>query len=112
MEMCVWTGHSSSILSNFGRTMQSDMTSGHLAAGTWKPQKGPKAAVTHATYPLFSGNVVASSAVIRASGTLHTRGKIRKPMMARRGPPALTASYRAEMAEIRNVRASPGNSAS
>lgn len=31
---------------------------------TWNPQKGPNAAVTQATYPLFSGNVVASSACV------------------------------------------------
>lgn len=79
-----------------------DAVAGQLAHGdncsigirriTWKPQKGPKAAVTHATYPLFSGNVVANSAVIRASGTLQMRGRIRNPRIASSGPPALTAS--------------------
>jgi len=42
---------------------------------------------------LFSGNIVAHSAVIRASGTLHTRGRMMKPRMVKRGPPEDTASF-------------------
>ena len=53
---------------------------------------GPKAAVTQATYPLFSGKAVASSAVIRASGIDHIRGNRMKPRIDSRGPAALTAS--------------------
>jgi hypothetical protein len=44
--------------------------------------------ITH----LFSGNIVAHSAVIKASGTLHTHGRIMKPRMVRKGPPEDTAS--------------------
>lgn len=43
-----------------------------------QPQKGPKAAVTHATYPEFSGNMVAISAQTRASGMDQIKGKIAK----------------------------------
>lgn len=45
-----------------------------------------------ATKPLFSGIAVASSAVIIASGMLHSRGNTRKPSRVSSGPPADTAS--------------------
>ena len=66
-----------------------------ITACTWNPHMGPKAAVTHATYPLFSGKAVASSAVIKASGTDQISGNAMKPMIQSRGPAALTASYMA-----------------
>lgn len=56
------------------------------------PKNGPKADSTHTTYPEFSGKAVVSSAQIRASGMLQTKGRIMKPRIASRGPAALTAS--------------------
>lgn len=44
------------------------------------------------THPLSSGKAVASSAVTRASGTLHTKGKMRNPRRATSGPAEVTAS--------------------
>lgn len=45
-----------------------------------------------AAHPLSSGKAVASSAVTSASGTLHTKGRIRNPSSASSGPPDVTAS--------------------
>ena len=56
-----------------------------------EPQKGPNAWWAHMTKPPLPGKVVASSAVTRASGMLHMKGKTRKPRMAKRGPAAPTA---------------------
>lgn len=64
----------------------------HDQKPSWKPQYGPNAAVTQATYPESSGKAVASSAVTRASGMDHSRGRHRNPISANSGPPALTAS--------------------
>ncbi|KAH0466670.1 hypothetical protein IEQ34_004341 [Dendrobium chrysotoxum] len=55
-----------------------------------EPEKEPKARSAQRTKPPFPGRAVASSAVIRASGMLQTKGKRTKPRMARRGPPAWT----------------------
>lgn len=56
-----------------------------------EPQNGPKARWAHRTKPPLPGRAVVSSAVIRASGTLQMKGKMRKPRRARRGPAAWTA---------------------
>lgn len=53
-----------------------------------EPQKGPKARSAQRTKPPLPGKAVVSSAVMRASGTLHMKGNMRKPRMARNGPAA------------------------
>ncbi|KAL8159495.1 hypothetical protein V2J09_001032 [Rumex salicifolius] len=57
-----------------------------------EPQKGPNALWAQITNPPLPGKVVASSAVMRASGMLQMNGKMRKPSMANRGPAAPTAA--------------------
>ncbi|KAF7811063.1 4F5 domain-containing protein/zf-met2 domain-containing protein [Senna tora] len=49
--------------------------------------KGPKADEIQITYPPFSGKLVESSAVTRASGILQINGNIKKPSKDKRGPP-------------------------
>ena len=49
-------------------------------------------ALVRMSHPLSSGKAVASSAVTRASGRLHTKGKTTKPSSAKRGPAEVTAS--------------------
>lgn len=46
------------------------------------PQNGPNACSAHITNPPLPGKAVASSAVMRASGILHMKGKIRNPRIA------------------------------
>ncbi|KAI3414728.1 uncharacterized protein J3R85_015900 [Psidium guajava] len=56
-----------------------------------EPKKGPKARSAQMTKPPLPGNAVESSAVMRASGTLHMKGKMEKPRRATKGPAACTA---------------------
>ncbi len=50
------------------------------------PIKGPKADVHQETNPVFEGNLLPNSAVIRASGIDQNRGKRMKPVNAQNGP--------------------------
>lgn len=78
----------------------------HDQKPSWKPQYGPNAAVTQATYPESSGKAVASSAVTKASGMDHSNGRHRKPISANSGPPALTASCEQRPKGLRHVATS------
>ena len=55
------------------------------------PQKGPNAAVTHATNPDASGYEVDSSVVMRASGTDQMNSR-ENPTSAKNGPPGAVDS--------------------
>jgi hypothetical protein len=57
-----------------------------------QPAKFPNADSTHATPPLASGYADPSSAVIKASGIDHTKGKMRKPKIENKKPADRTDS--------------------
>lgn len=51
------------------------------------PHEGwPNASLTHTTHPAHSGKALESSAVSKASGILHTKGKTMYPTMPSKGP--------------------------
>lgn len=66
--------------------------------------KKKKAHIVRAKSHTASGNATLSSAVMIASGTLHTKGMTRKPIRARNGPPARTATWNSDASEQRKVR--------
>ena len=68
------------------------------------PPKKKKAHIVRAKSHTASGNATLSSAVMIASGTLHTKGMTRKPIRARNGPPARTATWNSDASEQRKVR--------